>query len=630
MKQTTSEASIALLAHKALEIRIDSLRATTQAGSGHPTSCLSAADIVATLFFHVLRYDYANPKFPNNDRFILSKGHAVPVLYAALHQRGVITEQQLLSYRDINSEFEGHPTPRLGYNEAATGSLGQGLGVGLGMALNARYEGLSYRTYVLIGDAESAEGSVWEAAELAAHYKVDNLVGIIDCNRFGQSDESLDNHHIERYVQKFEAFGWKTIVIDGHNTAEIVLAFDAAAKVKNQPCMIVAKTFKGYGLKDIENKNGFHGKPFKADELPALIEQLRARFNVQAHESSVPKNMPAAMTPKSSCSETALRLDISKDAHAADFAKGKKISTRKAFGHALATLGTQCDTVFALDGDVKNSTFTEFFEKQSPDRFIQCFIAEQNMVSVASGLALRGKIPFASTFACFFSRAYDQIRMAGIGRVPLRLCGSHSGVSIGQDGPSQMGLEDVSMMRATPESVVLWPSDGVSAYKLVEQMAGYNDGVSYMKSTRSDTPVLYDSNEIFTIGGSKVLRSSVNDKACIVAAGITVHEALAAYDKLMAQGVKVAVIDLYSIKPLDTQTLLKVAATSNKTIITVEDHYPQGGLGEAVASALRNSGVTIKSLAVTKLPRSGSPEALMAYEEIDAASIIKAVLTVKS
>lgn len=621
------------LAHKALNIRIDSLRATTQAASGHPTSCLSSADIISVLFFHVLKYDYKNPKYHNNDRFILSKGHSVPVLYAALHQLGVITEQELLSYRRIDSDFEGHPTPRLAYNEAATGSLGQGLAVGLGMALNARYEGLSYRTYVMIGDGEQAEGSVWEAAELAAYYRVDNLVGILDCNRLGQSDTALHDHNVERYAQKFQAFGWKTFVIDGHNLAEIVETFKHIEQVKDQPTMIIAKTVKGYGIEQAENKLGYHGKPFKKDELVEIIKQMRQRFGFaeeQPEHNAPPYQLPVMMEQKSSCMQDNITLDITADPAYAFFAQGKKISTRKAFGHALAHLGSTCDRVFALDADVKNSTYTEFLEQEKPHQFIQCFIAEQNMVSVSTGLALRGKIPFASTFACFFARCYDQVRMAGIGRVPLRLCGSHSGVSIGQDGPSQMGLEDLAMMRAIPQSIVLWPSDGISTYKLVEQMANYNDGVSYMKSTRADTPILYDIGQEFPIGGSKVLRSSGNDQVCIVTAGITVHEALAAYEQLDQEGIKVSLVDLYSIKPLDVKSLLSVAATSNNTILTVEDHYQEGGLGEAVVSALRNTGIKIQSLAVQKLPRSGSPEELMKFEGIDAEHIVKAVKTIKA
>jgi len=626
VNQTNSHDLINHLAHQALNLRINSIRMTTQSGSGHPTSCMSAADIIATLFFHILRYDYTNPSNPNNDRFVLSKGHAIPVVYAALHQLNIISEQELLNFRAINSNLEGHPTPRFAYNEAATGSLGQGLSIGLGMALNARYEKASYKTYVMLGDGELAEGSVWEAAELAAEHNVDNLVGIADCNGLGQSGQSLHDHHVQRFAQKFEAFGWKTITINGHNFSEIIQAFEQANTNTKQPFMIIAKTSKGHGLEHCENKPGFHGKPFTKEEMPGVIKMLQQRFaDAAAYTPKAPffPQKPSAATPQQAAG--AASLNLTQDKNAAAFVAGKKISTRKAFGYALATLGSNNQSVWALDADVKNSTYTEFFEQQHPDRFVQSFIAEQNMVGIATGLAQRGKIPFAATFGSFFSRAYDQIRMAGIGRVPLRLCGSHCGVSIGQDGPSQMALEDIGMLRAIPQSVVLWPSDGVSAYALVEAMSDYNDGISYMKSTRADVPVLYDANEKFPLGGCKVLRSSKNDRACIVTAGITVHEALKAHDILQKAGIAVSVIDLYSIKPLDHATLTTIGKASNNTIITVEDHYPEGGLGEAVTTALVNNGLRIHSRAVTQIPRSGSPEDLMALMKIDATGIVELI-----
>ncbi len=628
MTHQISHSTLSFLSHQALNLRINSLRMTTQSGSGHPTSCLSAADMIAALFFNTLRYDYQNPAYANNDRFILSKGHAIPVVYAALHQLGVISEQDMLNFRSIDSVLEGHPTPRFAYNEAATGSLGQGLSIGLGMALNARYEKLSYRTYVMLGDGEMAEGSVWEAAELAAHDKVDNLVALADCNTLGQSGASLHPAHAERFAKKFEAFGWHTIVIDGHDLEQINAALEQAHTTTGKPTAIIAKTFKGFGLTAIENKSGYHGKPFTHQELPEQIASLKQRFSDAASYTPAEKFTPPAPEALThAITTTAPTLDIAHDAHADLFARDKKISTRKAFGYALESLGKNA-SVFAIDADVKNSTYTDFFGNKYPERFVECFIAEQNMVGVATGLALRGKVPFASTFACFFTRAYDQIRMAGIGRVALRLCGSHSGVSIGQDGPSQMGLEDVAMMRAIPQSIVLWPSDGVSTYKLVEQMALYHEGVSYMKTTRADTPMLYDASEKFPFGGCKVLRSSAHDVAAIVTAGITVHEALTAYEMLKQHGINIAVIDLYSIKPLDRATLLNIGTAANKTIITVEDHYAQGGLGEAVVSELRNTGITIHSRAVSKMPRSGEPEALMKFEGIDAASIVALVQSV--
>lgn len=622
---TISRNTLSFISHQALNLRINSLRMTTQSGSGHPTSCLSAADMIAALFFNTLRYDYQNPAYANNDRFILSKGHAIPVVYAALHQLGVISEQDMLNFRSIDSVLEGHPTPRFAYNEAATGSLGQGLSIGLGMALNARSQKLSYRTYVMMGDGEMAEGSVWEAAELAAHEKISNLIAIADCNTLGQSGASLHPAHAERFAKKFEAFGWHSIIIDGHDLEQILNALEQAHTITDKPTVIIAKTFKGFGLTTIENKGGYHGKPFTHQELPQQIESLKQRFSDAAQYTPTEKFVsPAPESLTQAQPSTAPTLNITNDTHAALFARDKKISTRKAFGYALETLGKNT-SVWALDADVKNSTYTEFFGTKYPDRFVECFIAEQNMVGIATGLALRGNVPFASTFACFFTRAYDQIRMAAIGRVALRLCGSHSGVSIGQDGPSQMGLEDVAMMRAIPQSIVLWPSDGISTYKLVEHMAQYNDGISYMKSTRADTPMLYDASETFPLGGCKVLRSSAHDVAAIVTAGITVHEALRAYETLKQQNINVAVVDLYSIKPLDRATLLKVGTAANKTIITVEDHYAQGGLGEAVVSELRNTEIAIHSRAVSKMPRSGEPEALMAFEGIDAASIVALV-----
>lgn len=673
--KTSSQETLLFLAHQALNLRIDSMRATTAGKSGHPTSCLSAADIISVLFFHVLRYDLKNPKNPNNDRFILSKGHAIPVVYAAWKNLGVISDEQLLSLRKFDSVLEGHPTPRFDYNEAATGSLGQGLGVGVGMALQAKKDQFPYKTYVMMGDSESAEGSIWEAAELAAYYKLDNLIGIVDCNRLGQSEEVMNNHDVSKYARKWEAFGWKTITIDGHNLEEIVAAFEQVHQIKQQPTVIVAKTYKGFGLDNVENKQGYHGKPFKEDELEQAIIALRKRFPEASEYKSTISYVPempesvlfdkvqdkllagarpeelAAFSPelveglaKAGRLEGYERilLNLTQDPQASSFDKDKKIATRQAYGYALAALGRVSNDIFVLDGDVKNSTYTEIFEKEFPDRFVQCFVAEQNMISVSTGLQLRGKIPFAATFACFLSRAHDQIRMAGIGRNALRLCGSHAGVSIGEDGPSQMGLEDIALMRAIPDSIVLYPSDGVSAYKLVELMANYQQGISYLRTTRASTPVLYDKNETFSVGGCKVLRQSKQDKACIIAAGVTLHEALKAYEQLAGQGVFVSVIDLYSVKPIDSEMIKKVALDSCNTIITVEDHYSEGGIGEAVISALVNeqffschpefsSGSNpfyMKNLAVQKLSRSGTPEELLKYAEIDAESIAKTVLSI--
>lgn len=609
----------------ALQLRIDSLRITTAAGSGHPTSCLSVADIISALFFNVLKHDLSSPDCATNDRFILSKGHAIPIVYAAYKQLGVISDQEMLTCRQFDSVLEGHPTPRFAYNQAATGSLGQGLACGLGMALDARLKKRDYRVFVVLGDGEIAEGSVWEAADLAAHQQTGNLIAFVDCNGLGQSGEPINDHDAQKIAQKFVAFGWDAQVVDGHNMQSLVSALNNVSSLSGKPHVIVAKTLKGYGLDGIEGKPGYHGKPFTKQEEPVMIALLQKRFASAAGvkiDLSVPV-IRATNTKNKNLYNACLDINVSK--HFSAFARANKIATRKAFGLALADLGNVAKDVVALDGDVKNSTYTDIFEKEFPDRFIQCFIAEQNMVGVATGLALRGSIPFAATFGCFFSRAYDQIRMAAIGRAAVRLCGSHTGVSIGQDGPSQMALEDISMMAAIPESVVLWPSDGVSTYKLVDCMAAYHDGVSYIKTTRADTHMLYDTTESFEIGGSKVLKSSSLDKACIVAAGITVHEALKAAAELEKQGIHVSIIDAYSVKPLDVATIIKSAKTSGNIVITVEDHYIQGGLGQIVAAALCNENIYVKNLAVTKMPRSASPEELLAYEGIDSSAIVDAV-----
>ncbi len=623
-KKLLSEKKL-FLESKALKLRINSIKMTTESKSGHPTSCLSAADLVATLFFHTMSYNPSDPKNPNNDRFILSKGHAVPVVYAAWKEVGVINEEELLSLRKFDSPLEGHPTTRFKYNEAATGSLGQGLSIGLGMALNAKLENLSYRTYVMLGDGESAEGEIWEAAEIAPHYKLDNIVGILDCNRWGQSDESIHNHHVERYVKKFEAFGWHSFAIDGHDIDMIAEALTKVQKIKDRPTMIIAKTYKGYGIDAMQDKNGFHGKPLSQEDASKAIDELKSKFS-KADKFSGEKFVPSMpdlsnIKPKESFSFT---IDLEKDPNKFLFGEGK-MATREAYGYALAALGRGSSDIIVLDGDVKNSTYSNIFEKEHGDRFFQCFIAEQNMIGIATGLQSRGKVPFAATFGAFLTRAFDQIRMAGIGRNAIRLCGSHSGVSIGEDGPSQMGLEDLAMMRSVPNSIIFYPSDAVSAYKQVELMANYNDGISYIRTTRGKTPIIYDKNEEFKVGGCKVLKQSDNDKACVIAAGITLHEALSAYDELKKENIDVAVIDLYSIKPLDIETIINVAEKSDGKVITVEDHYLSGGIGETVSSSLAGEKIKGSLLYVDKIPRSATEKELLAYEEIDSASIVKKV-----
>lgn len=610
--------SIDKLREKAYNLRVLSLKATTQAGSGHPTSALSAADIVAALFFHAMHYDASNHNNPTNDRFILSKGHAAPVLYAAWEQVGILSEAELLTLRQFNSPLEGHPTARFSYSEAATGSLGCGLSIGLGMALSARLSKLDFYTYVLLGDSEMAEGSVWEACELAAFYKVNNLIAIIDVNRLGQSTQTMEGHDVQNFEQKLKAFGWETVVINGHNMESIVQALDDARKVKDKPVAIIAYTYKGYGLEGIENKENFHGKAFTNEQLPKLLESLRTRFPAEAKAAAQNTVQPIVIRHEQLLEYPILTLPEP------NYKLDEKIATRKAYGESIAALGTQSKKVISLDAEVKNSTFAELFERAHPDRFFQCFIAEQNMVGMATGFAARGFIPFVSTFACFFTRAYDQIRMAPIGRTALRLAGSHVGVSIGEDGPSQMGLEDIAMIRAVAGSIVLYPADGVSTYKLINLMGNYHDGISYIRLTRSETPVIYNNSHEFKIGGCNIIKQEKNrDQLCIIAAGITLFEALKAAEVLREHNISASIIDLYSIKPLDHETILRVAQESGNKIITVEDHYIQGGLGEAVCYELRNTGITIECLAVRELSRSGKPEELRAYHKIDAAAIIE-------
>lgn len=609
------------LEHKAYNLRKNSILLPSYAGSGHPTTCLSAADIVATLFFDIMQYDPDNFENPNNDRFILSKGHASALLYAVWHELGKITDAQMKTYRDINSSLEGHPTLRFKYTEAATGALGIGLSIGLGEALNAKLDARDYYTYVLLGDGELAEGAIWEAAELAAYYKVDNLIAIADINRLGQTGATMYGHHVQKYVDKFEAFGWQTFLADGHNVVDMAQVLTQAKEVTGKPSIIIAKTIKGRGVDFAQDENGYHGKPFLQDELQRALHELEHNYQVAATYTN-----DIAWQPHMPKQEKPLEQKKAAKMPTPSYRIEEKIPTRKAYGQALAVLGTVNQNVVSLDGDVKNSTYAELFEAVHPKRFIECFIAEQNMVGMGIGFARRGKLPFISTFGAFMTRAHDQIRMAAIGQSTIKLIGSHAGISIGQDGPSQMGLEDIAMMRALPDSIVLYPSDAVSTYKLLEQMANYNDGISYMRTTRMATPVHYRNDEEFPIGGCKIVRVSQKDQACVIAAGVTLVEALKAYEILQQQNINICVIDLYSIKPLDTETVFRLGQASNNYIITVEDHYIQGGIGEAIAAAMCNTSIEVNSLAVSELPRSGKPEDLLSWAGIDAQSIVKAVM----
>ena len=604
------DTDIELLKGIANQLRIHSITATTAAGSGHPTSCCSAADVVAALFFGHMRYDAKNPHYYNNDRFVLSKGHAAPLLYAAWAETGLFPAEDLLKLRKFGSDLEGHPTPRLPFVDVATGSLGQGLGVGVGMALAARFDKLDYNTYVLLGDGEIAEGSVWEAASLAGIYKLNNLIAIVDANRLGQSQATAFGHDIGVYRKRFEAFGWRVEDIDGHDLEEISEVLGGVG-LNDQPLAIIAKTYKGAGVSFLQDKEGWHGKPLNKEEAAKAIAELQPTA-----KSGVGVPIPAPN-----------QLPAPNDAAPASYPPlgykiGDSVATREAYGNALARIGEVDPRIVAVDGDTKNSTYADKFFKKFPNRSFECFIAEQNMVGVATGFGARGKVPFASTFACFFTRAFDQIRVAGISQANLKLAGSHVGVSIGEDGPSQMGLEDLAMMRAIAGSTVLYPSDAVSAEKLVEQMAQAK-GICYLRTSRPKTPVIYNNDEQFPIGGAKVLREG--DKATVVAAGVTLFEALKAADALKNEGIGITVIDAYSIKPLGKEVILNAAKKTNHTVITVEDHYAEGGLGDAVAGELSVEGVKVHKLAVTSLPRSGKPEELLAHFGIDAASIIKKV-----
>lgn len=601
---------------KANLLRIHSIRTTTKAGSGHPTTCLSAADLVAALFFHALRYDASNPRYPLNDRVIFSKGHAAPLLYAAWAEAGAFPVEHLDTLRQFESDLEGHPTPRFAWYGAATGSLGQGLSIGAGMALSLKRDGLPPRVYVLLGDGETAEGAVWEAAAFASYYNLNNLIAIVDINRQGQSQPTMLQHDLATYQRRLEAFGWQAATIDGHDLEQILSALDAAQDAK-RPFAILARTLKGKGAPAVEDQEGWHGKPLPPDLAEQAIaalqptpEQLELanRLRVMPPHEGNPPTYPAELPP--------VQLPT--------YELGAQVATREAYGDALVALGNADSRIYALDGDVKNSTFSEKFLKAHPERFVECFIAEQNMVGAAVGVAETGKIPFASSFACFLTRAFDFIRMAAIGRANVKFCGSHAGVSIGEDGPSQMGLEDLAMFRAIPGSVVLYPADAVSTVKLVEQAARYQ-GIAYVRTTRPKTPVIYANEEAFPIGGCKILRQSPRDVATVVAAGITLHEALKAHDLLQREGIAIRVIDLYSVKPLDADTLIRSGQETNGVIITVEDHYPEGGLGEAVAAAVSGFGIRVHRLAVRELPRSGKPEELLAAYGIDAQAIAEAV-----
>jgi transketolase len=595
-------------------IRYYILVCTTEAGSGHPTSSLSATDLMAALLFDgFFRYDADHPEHPNNDRLIFSKGHASPLFYALWTAAGKVTEEELMTYRKFGSYLEGHPTVNFRYTEAATGSLGQGLPIGVGIALNAKYlDRLPYRTYVLLGDSEMAEGSQWEALELATHYKLDNLVGILDVNRLGQRGETMYGWDLDAYARRITAFGWETILIDGHNFSEIRAAYQKAVKGTGKPLMIIARTIKGKGVPLVEDKNGWHGKPLNREQLKEALQALgevdrSLRGKIAKPEDLKPGNPMPAASPEPS------------------YESGKPFATRKAYGNALKRIKPAFPSIVAVDGEVSNSTYAEIFRDAYPDQYFEMYIAEQNMVGVALGLATRGKIPFASTFAAFFTRAFDQIRMSQYSRANMKFAGSHAGVSIGEDGPSQMGLEDIAMFRTIQDSVVLYPCDAYATERLVEE-AAKQKGIFYIRTTREATPLLYGPSDTFPIGKSKVLKRSENDAVAVIAAGVTVFEALSAYDELKKQGIEVRVIDLYCIKPIEKEAF-REAIGEVRSIITVEDHRPEGGIGEAVKSVLADCGkaIPVYSLAVRKMPKGGKPTEVIEYEEISKNAILKKV-----
>ena len=600
----------------ATQLRIDSVLSTSEAGTGHPTTCLSAAEIVATLFFGEMRFDPKKPRNPDNDRFVLSKGHAAPILYAAWAAAGLFPREELLKLRKIDSDLEGHPTPRLPFVDVATGSLGQGICAAIGTALNARRIGSDYRTYVLLGDGEMAEGSVWEAANVASYYKLDNLCGVIDVNALGQSQETQFAHRMDEIAARWNAFGWHTLVVDGHDIPALQAAFGEARATKGRPTMVLGRTLKGKGLSAIEGKEGWHGKALKkGDETDKAIAELKKQLVNDNSKPEIP--LPQSKSRPDAAPDYA-RMP------APAYRKGEEVATREAWGVAVAALGTVDQRVVALDADVKNSTFSDKFEKVNRDRFFENFIAEQVMVGAAMGLAARGAIPFPSTFACFLTRASDFIRMGGISFANVKFAGSHAGVSIGEDGPSQMALEDLALMRAVPGCAVLYPSDAVSTERLVVEMAR-RQGMAYMRTSRPKTPVIYGPDETFPIGGSKVLRQSGNDVAAVVGAGVTVFEALKAYDQLKAEGIQIRVIDAYSVQPVDAPTMIEAARAAHGALIVVEDHYSAGGLGDAVSEAVAGAGFVVRRLAVREIPRSGQPDELLDRYGISARHIMEAV-----
>jgi transketolase len=600
----------------AQQLRTDSIRSSSGAGSGHPTSSMSAADLIAVLMSKYLSYDFDDPENPNNDHLIFSKGHASPLLYSAYKAAGAISDEELLTFRTFHSRLQGHPTPQIPWVDVATGSLGQGLPISVGIALAGKYlDKLPYRVWVLCGDSEMAEGSMWEAFQHASYYKLDNLIAILDMNRLGQTRETMDGWNGDHYVARAEAFGWNTIQIDGHDPEQIDQAYAEALEQTGAPTLIVAKTKKGRGVSFLEDVDGMHGKPVSEDQEQAALEELGSTddllVEVRKPDPGSGENFTAGLTG---------RLELP------TWEVGDEEATRGAYGAALKALGGAREDVVALDGEVSNSTKSEEFAEEFPGRYFEMFIAEQQMVSAAVGMSVRHRVPFASTFAAFFTRAYDFIRMAAISGANIRLSGSHAGVSIGEDGPSQMALEDLAMMRAVHGSTVLQPCDANQTARLVAEMAD-TEGIAFLRTLRPKTPVIYDPSEDFPIGGSKIVRSSDEDEVTVIATGITVHEAIKAADELQDSGLAVRILDAYSIKPIDGESLRAAARATGGNVVAVEDHWPEGGLGEAVLSALSGEPYPLhfEHLAVRDMPGSGKSEELMDAAGISANHIADTV-----
>jgi transketolase len=601
----------------AQQLRVDSIRSSTGIGSGHPTSSMSAAELMAVLLGKYLRYDFDAPENPANDHLIFSKGHASPLLYSMYKAAGAITDEELMTFREFHSRLQGHPTPEIPWVDVATGSLGQGLPIGVGVALAGKYlDRLSYRVWVLCGDSEMAEGSMWEAFQHASFYKLDNLIAILDMNRLGQTRETMDGWHGDHYAARAQAFGWHAIQIDGHEPEEVDRAYAEALEQEGVPTLIVAQTKKGRGVSFLEDVDGMHGKPIKPDDEARALEELGADNNLSVE----------VQKPDSGGGET-FTAGLTGELELPTWEVGDSEATRNAYGKALKAVGAAREDVVAMDGEVSNSTKSEEFAEEYPERYFEMFIAEQQMVAAAVGMSVRKRVPFASTFAAFLSRAYDFIRMAAISGANLRLCGSHAGVSIGEDGPSQMALEDLAMMRAVHGSTVLHPSDANQTAKLVAEMAD-TDGISFLRTLRPSTPVIYGPEEEFPIGGSKVVRSSDDDRVTVVAAGITLHNAIEACERLQGEGTNVRLIDAYSVKPIDADAIREAVRVTGGNLVVVEDHWPEGGLGEAVLSALAGDdadGLRFEHLAVNIMPRSGSPDELMNAAGINANHIADAV-----